>query len=370
LDYEARVTEARVGIDVRMVGSPGVGTYLRHLVPLIVAARPTWRFTLFGETQTIGQLGWLEHDNVAARELAAPIYSVSEQIALLRAGNRGFDAFWSPHYNVPIVAPAPLLVTVHDVIHLARPEFTRQFAKHAYARMMFERVRRRAAAIVTVSEFTKQEFLRLVGESRAPMTVARNGVDRTWFVKRPVEPAWQGRPYLLSVGSMKPHKNLPALINAFASIRHLVPHELLLVGRWKDMRTLDSRVPAVAAEVGDRVRHLGEVSEPELRALVAGAAVFVHPSLYEGFGLPPLEAMAAGVPCIVARAASMPEVCGDAAVYCDPRDPGDIARRLYEVLTDDALRADLSQRGPQRAKDFDWRRSAEIVLGEFDRVVS
>src|SRR6185437_2089935 len=101
--------------------------------------------------------------SVGSSTTTAPLYSVSEQIALLRAGHRGFDAFWSPHYNVPIAARAPLVVTVHDVIHLARPEFTRQFAKHAYARMMFERVRRRAAAIVTVSEFTKQEFLRLVG---------------------------------------------------------------------------------------------------------------------------------------------------------------------------------------------------------------
>jgi glycosyltransferase involved in cell wall biosynthesis len=353
-----------------MVDSPGVGTYLRHLVPLVVAARPAWRFTLFGKTRTIGQLGWFEHENVAARELAAPIYSVSEQIALVRASRRRFDAFWSPHYNVPIVASAPLVVTVHDVIHLARPEFTGRFAKHAYARMMFERVRRQAAAIVTVSEFTKQEFLRLVGESRAPVTVARNGVDRTWFAARPTELLRSGRPYVLCVGSMKPHKNLPALITAFASVQHLVPHDLLLVGRRKNMRTVDSRVPVAAAEVGDRLRHLGEVSEPELRALVAGADVFVHPSLYEGFGLPPLEAMAAGVPCVVARAASMPEVCGDAAVYCDPRDPRDIASRLHEVLTNDALRADLSARGPLRARDFDWQRSAEIVVGQFDRVVS
>ena len=363
---------ARIGIDVRMADSAGIGTYLRQLVPLVVDARPTWRFTLFGDTRTAAGLGWLGRANVESRQMAAPIYSLREQVALWPAGRGALDAFWSPHYNIPVAATTPLLVTIHDVIHLARPEYTRNPAKLAYARTMFEMVRRRAAAIMTVSDFTRREFLRLVGDTRAPMTVTPNGVARDWFGVHTGIPSAprDGRPYVLAVASMKPHKNLPALIEAFALIRGDVPHDLLIVGRQDWLRTQDNRVRAMAEQLGERVRLAGVVSDADLHALVAGATVFVHPSLYEGFGLPPVEAMAAGCPCIVARTASMPEVCEDAALYCDPLDPTDIAARLYELLTDGALRAQLSARGRHQASKFDWRRTADAVVAQFDRLLS
>lgn len=357
--------EPKIGIDVRMADSPGIGTYLRQVLPRVVSARPNWQFTLVGNPMTVSMLGWRGHSNVRVWPLTAPIYSLREQLAL-RADRRRFDAFWAPHYNVPLGGRAPVVVTIHDLTHLTQPEYTHSPAKHAYARFMFEVVRRRAAAILTVSEFTRDEFLRVVGAPRAAMTVARNGVDRGWFAPSAAAQPSGARPYILSIASMKPHKNLPALIDAFGSICDRVPHDLVLVGRNDGLRTADDRVRKAASRVGERVRLLGAVDDDELHRLVCGATAFVFASLYEGFGLPPLEAMAAGRACVVARAGSIPEVCGDAALYFDPRDSEAIAARLFDVLTDDGLRAELAMRGQRRARMFDWTESAGAVVSALE----
>jgi len=361
-------TQPTVAVDVRMVNAPGIGTYLRNLVPRVLAARPSWRFVLRGNVPAITRLGWSELANVSAQAFDEPIYSMSEQWSLARRRTERVDAFWAPHYNIPLWQRAPLVVTMHDVMHLARQEYTSSAAKHAYARFMFATIRRRAAAILAVSEFTKGEFLRLVGTPRAPITVALNGVDEGWFEQAPSSPNPSG-PYVVCIASLKPHKNLVALIDAFGALRDRIPHKLLIVGRIDGLRTTDTTVSARVDASGGRVRLVGEVSDVSLRSLIDGAAALVHPSLYEGFGLPPLEAMAAGCPCLVSRTTAMPEVCGDAVLYCNPRDSADIAARLYQLVTDARLRLDLSMRGRARAAGFHWSRTAERTLEVLDQVL-
>jgi glycosyltransferase involved in cell wall biosynthesis len=292
-------SQVSIAIDVRMADAPGIGTYLRNLVPRVLAARPSWRFVLLGRAPVIERLGWNALENASVRALEAPIYGAREQVSLATAHTGRIDAFWSPHYNIPLWGRAPLVATVHDVIHLARPEYTQSMSKRWYARRMFATIRRRAAAILTVSEFTKGEFLRLVGVPRAPIVVAHNGVDERWF--HPVESSAPAppAPYIVCVASLKPHKNLVALIDAFAALRDRLPHRLLIVGRMAGLRTTDGAVLDRAAICRDRVQLTGEVNDAALRSLIAGAAALVHPSLYEGFGLPPLEAMACGCPCVV-----------------------------------------------------------------------
>jgi glycosyltransferase involved in cell wall biosynthesis len=363
-------TGACVAIDVRMADAPGIGTYLRNLVPRVLAARPSWRFVLLGRLPVIDGLGWNEHENALVRPLDAPIYGVREQFALARGRTGRIDAFWSPHYNIPLWARAPLVVTVHDLIHLTRPEYTNSRSKQWYARRMFAAIRRRAAAILTVSEFTKGEFLRLVGPPRGPIVVAHNGVDERWF--HPVESslARSPAPYILSIASLKSHKNLIALIDAFTRVCDRLPHHLVIVGRIGGLRTPDTAVLGAVAACGGRVQLTGEVSDVALRSLVAGASALVHPSLYEGFGLPPLEAMASGCPCLVSQTTAMPEVCGDAVLYCNPGDPNDIAARLYQLVTDERLKADLSIRGRARAATFQWSNTAGRTLEVLDQVIS
>lgn len=356
-----------IAIDVRMARDSGIGTYIRSIVPRVIAARPSWRFTLLGRSEDLRGLGILDRANVAVRDCTARIYTAVEQLELRRETPRGVDLFWAPHYNIPLLHRGPLLVTVHDVIHLAMPRYAGNPVKRGYARFMFAAVQRRADAIITVSEFSRAEFRRLVGTGRADPVVIHNGVSELWHgaTASPVaDGAATGmKPYVLFVGNVKPHKNLGTLVRAFALLKDALPHDLVVIGRREGLRGPDSTVAAEATRLlGDRVRFAGEVNDEALRRYVAGASALVAPSLYEGFGLPPLEAMAVGCPALVSRAAAFPEVCGDAAAYCDATNADDMARSLRALLTDGALRAGLIARGRARAASFTWDRSASTTV--------
>ena len=363
-DDSAASTHARpaahLAVDARMVRHSGIGTYLRHLVPRLVAARPAWRFTILGPVEELRALGWAAWPNATLVDCRVPIYSVSEQLSLPRLVPADVQLFWTPHYVIPLLLGRRMLVTVQDVFHLAMPELVGGVVRRAYARVMFGAVRRRASRVLFTSDFTRREFTRLAGAPSAPTDVVPLGVDASWgSVDRP---GHASPPYLLYAGNVKPHKNVAALVRAFLTVADAVPHDLVIVGRTEGMRTADHEVARLAASSGGRVRVVGEVSDASLRQWMGGADAFAFPSLYEGFGLPPLEAMAAGVPCLVSRSASLPEVCGDAALYCDAHDERDIAARLLELLTDEPLRDRLRVRGREHAARFPWDRCAQGTL--------
>jgi glycosyltransferase involved in cell wall biosynthesis len=234
---------------------------------------------------------------------------------------------------------------------------------------MFHRISRSADAIMTDSEFTRGEFERLVGIRRAEPEVVHLGVDRAWF-EVPPSPAPHPRPYLLYVGNVKPHKNLGRLLEAFGGVASRIPCDLLILGRNEGFLSEDPGARAAADRLAPRVRLLGELPQEMLRRYVSHAEAVVLPSLYEGFGLPPLEAMASGRPAIVSRAASLPEVCGDAALYFDPLDPASIADAILRVLGDPELRETLRRRGVERARQFTWDRSAQGALNVLERVLA
>ena len=187
-----------------------------------------------------------------------------------------------------------------------------------------------------------------------------------------ISPEWSGagkyprtreRPYLLYVGNVKPYKNLGRLVEAFLSVRERIPHDLVIVGQSMGLITGES--PAFFERVqaaDDRIVLTGHVSEEDLLSLVGNAETLVMPSLYEGFGLPPLEAMAAGTPTLVARAGSLPEVCGLASLYFDPLDVGDMAEKLVQIAWDAGLRAELRARGLERSKMFRWEECSRLTV--------
>lgn len=354
-----------VAIDVRMLRHAGIGTYIRHVVPRVVSSRPSWRFTLFAPREV--PRDWIAASNASLVACDSSIYSIREQVELPVRSPRGVDLFWSPHYNVPVLSRAPLVVTVHDVCHLALPELYGAGLRQQYARSMFGAVRRRAREVIFDSDFSRDEFRRLVGEPKRATTI-HLGVDRGWFAP-PGPESPRGRPYVLFVGSTKPHKNLSALLAAFERIRDAVPHDLVIVGGQKQ-RTTDGGALDLAARLGERVVTVEDADDDALKRYVAHAAALVLPSLYEGFGLPPLEAMAAGCPAIVSAAASLPEVCGAAALYCDPRDPDDLARQLRRVLDDASLRAELVAAGRAHVVRFDWDVCAQKTMEVLERALS
>jgi glycosyltransferase involved in cell wall biosynthesis len=358
-----------IAVDARMIGSSGIGTCLREWLPRLIAGRPEDDFALLGPEHLLADVPWTRVPNVRVIHLDAPIYSIREQIDVPLRIPKGTDLFWSPHYNIPLAWRGRLVVTVHDLAHLALPQFVNGAHRRAYARFMFRRISRSADAIMTVSDFTRAEFERLVGSGRARPEVVHNGVSREWF-EIPPSPAPHSRPYLLYVGNVKPHKNLVRLLEAFGLLPTGFDCDLLLVGKSEGFLTEDAAVRSAVHRLGPRVQLVGEVSQGLLKRYVAHAEALVLPSLYEGFGLPALEGMAGGRPVIVSRAAALPEICGDAALYCDPLDPVSIADAMARVLQDSDLREQLRCRGLDRARRFTWERSARAVTTVLDRVLA
>jgi glycosyltransferase involved in cell wall biosynthesis len=344
-----------VTVDVRMLHATGIGTYLRALLPRVIQRLSDVRFCFLGDPVRLEREGLLTSERVSVRSLEAGIYSPGEQPGLLFTTPAETRLFWAPHVNAPLTGPGRLLVTVHDAFYANPPRGAApRWDKQLYLDLMHRGFRRRASAIVCDSEFTKGELLRLLGPFRCPLHTVPIGIERSWF-ERPPGPHPHPAPYLVYVGNLKPHKNLPRTLAAFSELAERLPHDFLVVGPG-DPELLRRTIPARAAA---RVHFLGVVDDEQLKLTMAHASGLVLASLYEGFGLPPLEAMALGVPVLVAQRASLPEVCGDAALYCDPESVADIARGLDTLLTDEPERARLVERGREHARTFDWDVCAE-----------
>lgn len=269
----------------------------------------------------------------------------------------GRRPFWSPHYNFPVLWRKKLLATVHDVFHLANPRFVSGIHRRLYAQFMFRKLARRADAVLCVSSFTKKELFRLAGGRGDRMRMVHNGVDDFWFHPPEAERP-HPRPYLLFVGNVKPHKNLGRLLQAFGLLKDKIPHDLVVVGKKEGFLTGDREVIRQAGVFGGRVQFTGLLEDEQLRRYYASADLLVFPSLYEGFGLPPLEAMACGTPVACSNAASLPEVCGEAALYFDPLQPQDMAGKVSKILSDPPLREELARKGLEQARSFSWERAA------------
>lgn len=350
-----------VVVDVRLARAAGHRTYIRNLVPRLAALTPAWRWSLVGDAELLRREEWAQGDNIAIVHCGAPVYGLREQIELPLRVPRDADLYWATHYNVPLALRKPLVVTMHDAAHLRLPEYTTKSLRHAYARFMFKAALARASAIVCNSEFTRRELLELVGSPAAPITVVHMGIDESWFQRdeslAPVEP-----PYFVFVGNLKPHKNVRTLLAAFRNLEGQVAERLVIVGKADRLMTPDTSVLDEITSLGERVVMAGELADDQLRALVRSATALIMPSLYEGFGFPPLEAMAAGCPAIVARSASLPEVCGDAAVYFDARDAGQLSQAMLKLAKDAQLRCKLVERGRAHARAFNWDVSAGKTL--------
>lgn len=342
-----------LGIDARMLGPSGIGRYLGALLPRVLPALAPRSVTVFGHLDTLRKQRWAELPHVTVKKCHAPVYGPTEQAALARIA-AGTSSFWSPHVNVPVFYGGRLVVTVHDTYHLL-PEARRavRLDKRLYLQQLYRAVARKADRILCVSDFGAKEVKRRLGVARDRITVIPNGVDAETFGMSNAGPPVHERPYLLFVGNDKPHKNLRRLMLAFDRVADDLEHDLLLVGRCAGADADNPRP--------ERIRRQGAVDDDTLRRLYAQATALVMPSLYEGFGLPPLEAMASDTPVVAARAASLPEVCGDAALYIDPYRIDDMAAAITTICRDVELRQQLVTAGRARVATFTWSRAAEAT---------
>jgi alpha-1,3-rhamnosyl/mannosyltransferase len=270
------------------------------------------------------------------------------------------------HVPTPIPARHPLAVTIHDLTPLTVPEVMPSEVRRAAYRFWNFRASGEADRILANSDATKCDILRFYPHAAGHISVVPHAADDFALVRPlpvPAAIAGDGSPYLLSMGNTKPSKDLPTLLRAFAALSAGRPAlRLLLVGR--DAPGFAASVlgghPAVA-----RVSFTGHVTDGILRSLYAGAAAFVFPSRYEGFGLPPLEAMISGAPVVCSDAASLPEVVGDAALQFPRGDDGAAAAQIARVLDDSVLRASLVAAGSARAALFTWDRTAAGTLAVY-----
>jgi glycosyltransferase involved in cell wall biosynthesis len=278
----------------------------------------------------------------------------------------------------PLLCTIPSVVTIHDCIHLRFPQYLPSRLGYAYARAQMWSATHRAARVITVSEASKRDILRYFRVAESRIDVIYNAIDERFWQEPDTDEIDRVRqryqlnaPFVLYAGNIKPHKNLERLIEAFHILRQSPAFkdvQLLIIGdeisKYATLRRAVHR-----HKLHKSVRFFGFVPDRTLAALYRLANVFVFPSLYEGFGLPPLEAMASGTPVVTSNVSSLPEVVGDAAIMIDPYEPAAIADAIERVLTDDALRADLQRRGLARAREFSWERSISRVREIYDEVM-
>lgn len=361
----------RIGVDARALGRYGIGEYLRHLVPHLAAAAPETELVVFGPGRrppagmAAPNLAWVRDE--------APPYSLREQRALWRQSRRhGLDLLHLSHYLTPAAAGCPLVVTIHDLIHLL---CARSLAPPArlYARTMLRAAARRARQVITVSEHSRADLLRHLG--LPPARVAALPLGLAPEAARPPDPAADAaaarrhgleQPFVLSVGNFRmPHKNVTGLLRAYGHLRRWGHAPLLALAGDPPQGRLGRRARALAAPWGDAVRWLGPLPHPEVLRLYGAAEAFVLASRYEGFGLPVLEAMARGAPVVACAAASVPEVAGEAAVLVPPADEAALAGALARVLADGTLAGTLRRAGPARARRFSWAAHARGTLAVY-----
>jgi glycosyltransferase involved in cell wall biosynthesis len=360
----------RVGIDVgKALGvADGIGTYSRLLISHL-AELDDLELHLYD----------LHHDDLDERRLAErfPELPASVRVHPRDDGTQQtLDLFHAPAHRVPEATVARLVFTLHDLTFLSHPEL-HTVANRVSTFCALTSAVSRGAHFVAVSKHTRGEAVRLLALGEDRLSVVHSAADPLF---RPLDRTAAraaltarfglSRPYVLSVGSMEPRKNLLRLLAAVLGLKHdLRDHHALVVTGAPGWRNREIREALERAAAECTVLSTGEVSQDELVRLYAGAEVLVYPSLAEGFGLPVLEAFACGTPVITSSVSALPEIGGEAAVYVNPLDVGALTAAIERVLSDQDLRADLSRRGLERAGAFSWQATAEQTRELFRRVV-
>ncbi len=363
-------------IDARMLQSSGIGSYLQGLIPLI-SAKHNITLLVSDKDHEI----YSRYRNVDTVICSSPIYSIWEQVELpLKIP--ACDIFWSPHYNVPLlpVRAKKCLVTIHDVFQLAF-FVTLPPLQKLYAKFILHAAARYSDMIITVSGFSKSEIIKHLNVKETGIRVIYNGINSEDYkmldnkVLSDTENTLSlTDKYILFVGNIKPNKNIKSLLQAYASLLNqgFTGYDLVIVGKKEGFITGDSEVVRMLEDnaiLKEKVFFTGHINTSDLPYIYNSSSLLVLPSLYEGFGLPPLEAMACGCPAIVSNIASLREVCGEAAYYVDPYNAEDIASGICKVLGDEPLRQDLTARGLERVKLFEWKKSAKEHMKVFDEVL-
>jgi len=366
-----------IGIDGRYIQDhfPGIGRYTYNLIKALLEVAPEGDFLIFHNPQLLNtryavhELG--RHPNVQLVAVDVPTFSLKEQYGLPSLAKRfSLDLLHSPYYVKPYWLPCPSVVTFYDVIPLLYPQSLPSMWAKPLFKLTARLALRSAAAVITVSQSARDDLLSFFSLPRDKVWVTPLAVDERF---KPLEEGALSdlrqryelpAQYVLYVGINKPHKNLVHLLEVFSALE--TEAKLVLAGK-EDPRYTQARQAAERLNLAERVLFLGEVADDDLPRLYNGATLFVFPSLYEGFGLPVLEAMACGTPVVCSNTSSLPEIVGDAAITLDPLDRAAWLAAMKEVLQREGLRKEMTEKGLRQAKMFSWeqtaRRTWEVYQG-------
>jgi glycosyltransferase involved in cell wall biosynthesis len=391
----------RIGIDARLYGpvGKGLGRYTKEVVDNVIKIDKINEYVIFLCRENFDEFHILPEDTPRIKKILTDIrwYSLKEQFkfpGIIK--NEKLDMIHFTHFNVPIFCPVKFIVTIHDLILTKYPTMrattlgpVRYFLKNLLYRIVISTAVRRAKKIIVVSEFTKKDIIENFNASNDKIIVTYEGVsnlgrnennesrfydlqeilnkDKKILAKHNIE-----NPYLLYVGNAYPHKNLEGLLKVFSEIKkkdicQASTAKLVLVGKddyfYKKVKEYATTLGMSGQGIStDEVIFPGYVLDKDLEVMYRNAIAYIFPSFYEGFGLPPLEAMAHGCPVVSSDQASMPEILGPAALYFDPKDESEFSTKLIEIISNDGLKRELVKRGFEQVKKYSWDKCAGETL--------
>lgn len=382
-------SEKTIAIDIRLLGKKRTGDEMVffHLTKEVIRLDRVNRYVLLTD----------ETENEKIRTLALRLECVGQEnveIVTLAAKNRFIWNFWTlpkylfqntidvfhTQYILPLFSPrrTKIAVHIHDVSFCAYPELI-GWSDRLFLSLFIPRSLRRAALIIAPSQFTKDEIVKYYGISADKIVVIPNAIGEEFFETVPEdangdralrEKYHLPEQFIIAVGTLQPRKNIPFLIGAFALLRKRLPDmNLVLVGN-RDAHHADKNIGASisAHDLSDSVIFPGFIDQKDLPQVIRLAAAFVFPSLYEGFGIPILEAMSQDVPVVVSDIPSLREVAGESALYFDPTSIANCEEKLYTLFIDQEQKEVLARRGKERVSSFSWQKSARLLLSEYNKL--
>ena len=370
----------RIAIDIRRVNEFGIGTYIWNLVRKLSEVDDQNEYLLAGSDRNFHELGPLGPNFTQLPQTDLP-GSWREHFSFPFAlGQRHPDVIHIPHHECPFMMRGPFVVTVHDCVHVKFPPEHLSRIRRYELYWRTKRAVRNARQILAVSNSTRDDLLNIFDLDTKRISVIHNALDERFAAagngsdsKTVLERYQLHDPFILYSGRIRPHKNVHRLIEAFAVLKN----ELRDDERYRNLKLIvigDElsrhqylRLTVVRSGVQQDVRFFGFVPYSILQGFYQSAVLFAFPSLYEGFGLPPLEAMASRTPVLASNTSSLPEVLGDAALLVNPENVFEIARGMKAILMDDSLRARLIERGLKNISKFSWGTAARQVIAAYER---
>ncbi len=362
--------KSRIVFDVRMINSSGIGTYIQNFIPALINQ---FDLILIGKKSDLIKYNWYS-PHIKHIESATKIYTVKEQLDYFFKIPK-CDLFISPHYNSPFlpIAAKKKMTFIPDVNHVVFRD-DMNFFKRLYSNVMLNNAIKNSDLIVTISNFSYEEIKKFFHISKN-VFILPLGVDVTKYqtqhssIRINYIKTKYGLPdsYILFVGNVKPHKNLKNLLLAVDMLyrQNKISQKLIIVGKIQGFINPDSEIFHIVREkshLSKNVIFTDFVVDEDLPDIYKGASLFCFPSLYEGFGLPPLEAMASGCPTLVSNRASLPEVCGNASYYVNPLSIDNIASGIEDILSNPQLRNSLTSKGYDNVEKFSWQTSSAKLI--------